>query len=201
MSALQLQRQLGITRYETAWLILHKLRRAMFAPERQLLRAEVEVDEAFVGPRFPAPWRAPARRQRRPRRGRRRGAGRGAGRVRLQVLRDSSRATLVPWIARRSVPARSCTPTAGPATRGCAPLDLTTDRAVSATRRPTRCCHSRTVRSPTSRPGCRAPTGHVGRSGVTEVRGGSGVACGAGHRGLRDSSINANRSMRGKAPR
>ena len=32
------QRQLGISRYETAWLILQKLRRAMVAPEREPLR-------------------------------------------------------------------------------------------------------------------------------------------------------------------
>jgi hypothetical protein len=33
ISAVQLKRQLGIARYDTAWLILHKLRRAMVAPE------------------------------------------------------------------------------------------------------------------------------------------------------------------------
>ena len=49
ISAVQLQRQLGIRRYETAWLILHKLRRAMVAPERSLLRGPVEVDEFYVG--------------------------------------------------------------------------------------------------------------------------------------------------------
>src|SRR5262249_30200864 len=37
ISAVQLQRQLGISRYETAWYLLHKLRRAMIAPERGLL--------------------------------------------------------------------------------------------------------------------------------------------------------------------
>jgi hypothetical protein len=37
ISAKQLQRQLGIGRYETAWFILQKLRRAMIAPERGLL--------------------------------------------------------------------------------------------------------------------------------------------------------------------
>ncbi len=35
ISAVQLQRQLGIGRYETAWLMLQKLRRAMVAPERE----------------------------------------------------------------------------------------------------------------------------------------------------------------------
>jgi transposase-like protein/ribosomal protein L37AE/L43A len=49
ISAVQLQRQLGISRYETAWLILHKLRRAMVAPERSRLRGAVEVDEFYVG--------------------------------------------------------------------------------------------------------------------------------------------------------
>ncbi len=51
ISALQLQRQLGISRYETAWTILHKLRRAMVAPEREPLTGEVEVDEGFLGGR------------------------------------------------------------------------------------------------------------------------------------------------------
>ena len=49
ISAKQLQRQLGLSRYETAWLMLQKLRRAMIAPEREPLRGEVEVDEGFVG--------------------------------------------------------------------------------------------------------------------------------------------------------
>src|SRR5205085_10574405 len=44
ISALQLRRQLGINRYETAWMILHKLRRAMVAPKREPLTGEVEVD-------------------------------------------------------------------------------------------------------------------------------------------------------------
>ena len=45
---MQLQRQLGISRYETAWLILQKLRRAMVAPEREPLSDEVEVDETLA---------------------------------------------------------------------------------------------------------------------------------------------------------
>ena len=38
LSALQLQRQLGIGRYETAWVILHKLRQAMVRPDRAVAR-------------------------------------------------------------------------------------------------------------------------------------------------------------------
>jgi transposase-like protein len=49
ISAKQLQRQLALPRYETAWLILQKLRRAMVAPERELLKGEVEVDEFWLG--------------------------------------------------------------------------------------------------------------------------------------------------------
>ena len=48
-SALQLQRQLGLTRYETAFVLLHKLRRAMRRPERDRIAGTVEVDEAYVG--------------------------------------------------------------------------------------------------------------------------------------------------------
>ena len=49
ISAKQLQRQLGLSRYETAGLILQKLRRAMIAAERGLLTGEVEIDEFFLG--------------------------------------------------------------------------------------------------------------------------------------------------------
>lgn len=48
-SAVQLQRQLGLSRYETAWAMLQKLRRAMVRPERDRLRGTVEVDETYVG--------------------------------------------------------------------------------------------------------------------------------------------------------
>lgn len=48
-SALALQRVLGLGSYETAWTWLHKIRRAMVTPGRELLRGEVEVDETFIG--------------------------------------------------------------------------------------------------------------------------------------------------------
>lgn len=48
-SALDMQQQLGFTRYETVWTWLHKLRRAMVRPDRDLLSGEVEVDETYVG--------------------------------------------------------------------------------------------------------------------------------------------------------
>ncbi len=49
ISAVGLQTQLGIKRYETAFNMLHKLRSAMVDPERYLLRGSVEVDETFIG--------------------------------------------------------------------------------------------------------------------------------------------------------
>ena len=51
MSALQFQKQLGIKRYETAFLMLHKLRAAMVRPGRDGIGAKwpVEIDETYVG--------------------------------------------------------------------------------------------------------------------------------------------------------
>lgn len=49
ISAKQLQRDLAIGRYETAWGILQKLRAAMVAPERMKLTGRVEVDESYLG--------------------------------------------------------------------------------------------------------------------------------------------------------
>ena len=44
-------RHAGPGSYETAWAWLHKLRRAMVRPDRELLAGVVEVDEAFIGGR------------------------------------------------------------------------------------------------------------------------------------------------------
>jgi transposase-like protein len=49
VSALGLQRILGLGSYVTAWTWLHKLRRAMVRPGRDRLRGRVEVDETYVG--------------------------------------------------------------------------------------------------------------------------------------------------------
>ena len=48
ISALQLQKQLGLGSYKTAWLLATKLRRAMVAPERMPLAGLVEVDESLI---------------------------------------------------------------------------------------------------------------------------------------------------------
>ncbi len=94
ISAKQLQRQLALSRYETAWLMLQKLRRAMVAPERGLLRHEVEIDEFWLGG-YEKGLKG----------SRQRGKkalvgiaievrGQGSGRLRLQVLPDASGPTL-----------------------------------------------------------------------------------------------------------
>ncbi len=98
ISAKQLQRQLDLARYETAWLILHKLRRAMIAPERGLLLEEVEVDEFFLGGLEEGL-----------KGGRQRGKkalvgvavevrGRGSGRLRLAVLPDAKGPSLAAFV-------------------------------------------------------------------------------------------------------
>ena len=52
-SAIGLQRILGLGSYRTAWSWLHKLRRAMVTPGRNLLSGIVEVDESYIGGKKP----------------------------------------------------------------------------------------------------------------------------------------------------
>jgi len=93
ISALQLQKQLGLGSYKTAWLLAHKLRRAMVAPGRAPLAGLVEVDETTI------PCRAkdePPGRGGRSHRGKRLLAGAvesrtgGPGRARLAAIADFS---------------------------------------------------------------------------------------------------------------
>jgi transposase-like protein len=49
VSARNLQQILGFGSYETAWVWLHKLRRAMVRPGRDRLTGVVEADETFIG--------------------------------------------------------------------------------------------------------------------------------------------------------
>jgi transposase-like protein len=97
VSALGLQRALGLRSYKTAWAWLHKLRRAMVRPGRDRLAGWVEVDETFVGGVHPG------------RRGRQTQAkalvgvavqveGRRLGRIRLQRLPNASGPTLLQFV-------------------------------------------------------------------------------------------------------
>jgi transposase-like protein len=72
-SALGLQRVLGLGSYQTAWTLLHKLRRAMVRPGRDKLSGRIQVDETQVGGSTPG-----------------RKDGRGIGRIRLARIRDGS---------------------------------------------------------------------------------------------------------------
>jgi transposase-like protein len=93
ISALGLQRVLGLGSYKTAWAMLHKLRRAMVRPGRDRLSGVVEVDEAYWGAEESGV------------RGRQtlrkaliivaaQADGQGIGRIRLQHIVDTNRATL-----------------------------------------------------------------------------------------------------------
>lgn len=97
VSALNMQRQLGLTRYETAWVWLHKLRRAMVRPGRDRLSGVVEVDETYVGgvesgvrgrESFTKTVVVVAAEEDGPR----------IGRIRLGALADASGANLVPFV-------------------------------------------------------------------------------------------------------
>jgi transposase-like protein len=113
MSAVQVQRQLGLSRYETAFQMLHKLRAAMIRPDQDRIGGEwpVEIDETYVG-------------------GETRGEGAGvhdmaivvgavevrprkseggkrnviAGRLRLRVVPDRKAKTLVPFVTESVAP-------------------------------------------------------------------------------------------------
>jgi len=101
MSAKQFQRQTGSNNYETAFMMLHKLRAAMVKDEREPLRGIVEVDESYVG----GPKSGPAGR----------GAkgkvivvgavellikpkGETANRVRLRIIKDASGRSIMNFI-------------------------------------------------------------------------------------------------------
>lgn len=94
VSALTMQKLLGLGSYQTAWAMLHRYRTAMVRPGRELLDGRVEVDETFLGAEESGP----------------RGRGalgktlvviavelaepKGYGRARMQVIPDASGDTL-----------------------------------------------------------------------------------------------------------
>jgi transposase-like protein len=119
MSAVQFQRQLGLTRYETAFGILHKLRAGMVRPDQDRIGGRagehVEVDETWVGGRSRGEGRglhhktlvaaAVEVRHREPGTAQdKRKNGRYAGRVRLAVVADRSAASLCGFVQRTIMP-------------------------------------------------------------------------------------------------
>jgi transposase-like protein len=97
VSALQLKRQLGLGSYQTAWTMLHKLRKATVNPARERLRGKVEVDDAYVGgkeedvvgrqvaTKTPVVVAVEVR-------------GKASGRIRLRAVPDMSGDSLVPFV-------------------------------------------------------------------------------------------------------
>src|SRR3954453_15750939 len=49
IAAAELQRQLGLGSYQTAWTCLQNLRKALVSPDREPLAGRVEADETYVG--------------------------------------------------------------------------------------------------------------------------------------------------------
>jgi transposase-like protein len=103
VSALGIQKILGLGSYHTAWAWLHKLRVAMVRPGRDRLQGTVEVDEIYIGGKKPG------------KKGR--GAegkaliliavelkGKRIGRVRIVRIADASAKSLEPAIQKSIVP-------------------------------------------------------------------------------------------------
>jgi len=97
VSAVGLQRVLGLGSYRTAWTWLHKFRRLMVFPNREKLSGKVEIDETLVGGK----------------RAGKRGRGaegkllvviaieileKGTGRVRMSLIPDASKKSLEKFI-------------------------------------------------------------------------------------------------------
>ena len=97
ISAMGIKQTLGLKSYQTTWLLMHKLRRAMVRPGRDSLEGPVQVDETYIGG---------------PRPGKR---GRGAdgkalvliavedkdnhpGRIRLHKVKNASGESLIPAV-------------------------------------------------------------------------------------------------------
>jgi hypothetical protein len=121
VSALLLQRQLALRRYETAWMMLHKFRRAMVNLAREPLQGEIEVDDTWVG--------GPQAGLRGSRQLKGRKAAlvlvavekrdRGTGRARMAVIPDFKSTTLIAFLKRNEHPLPSCRLTASRASPGC----------------------------------------------------------------------------------
>jgi transposase-like protein len=119
ISAVQFQRQLGLSCYETAFQILHKLRVGMVRPDQDRIGGNpgehVEADETYVGGRTRGKGRgvhdmvlvAGAVEVKQRKHGgslNKRRAGRYAGRVRLAVVQDRSAQSLGGFIERVVTP-------------------------------------------------------------------------------------------------
>ncbi len=99
ISALQLQRHLGIGGYQNAWHLLHRLRKGMVNDARTRLSGPVEVDETYVGGREEGRSGGRHAGKKVIVAGAVEARGHGSGRVRLAVIKDVSAASLVSFVA------------------------------------------------------------------------------------------------------
>ena len=106
ISALLRQRQLGLRRYETAWMLLHKLRRAMVNTARERLQGEVEIDDTWVG------GEQPGIRGSRQLKGRKAAIvlvavekrGNASNRIRMAVIPDFKQTTMLAFVQQHVAP-------------------------------------------------------------------------------------------------
>lgn len=108
VSALGLQRVLGLGSYQTAWAMLHRLRRAMIRPGRERLHGLVEVDECIVGRSPPNSAQDIEKKQRLAAQLKARRSivmvaveikePKGFGRIRLQRVADRSEQSVLPFV-------------------------------------------------------------------------------------------------------
>ena len=103
VSALGLQRVLGLGCYRTAWICLHKLRHAMVRPGRDKLSGQIEVDETYLGGLEEGVIGRKAEKKALIAVGAEEN-GKGIGRIRMCQIKDASAASLHPFVVNNVEP-------------------------------------------------------------------------------------------------
>ncbi len=160
ISALQLQRQLGLSSYKTAWVLCAKLRVAMVDPQRNPLAGLLEIDETTIHYRHRQAGAAGGF-GRSPKgklliAGACEIKGKGPGRLRLAHITNASASSLHGFIAANIAPQSTARTDGWPAYPGAPNIDHQPRSSDCA--RPMRSCPGSTACSQTSRPGRSAST-------------------------------------------
>lgn len=135
VSALGLQRVLGLGSYQTAWTMLHRFRRAMVRPERDQLHGLVEVDETYLAIRDRQSQ--PSREQRKSRTDKvlvvmavEIHEPKGFGRIRLRRIDDDSAASVIPFVQEVVDPSARVRTDGSAAYRGLVELGYSHERKI-----------------------------------------------------------------------